>query len=520
MKSASRMAAGAVVAMVALALLLAPATAGARVLRVGAYQGIPGQFNSIQTAVDAAKPRDWVLVGPGDYHEHGNTPAPETAGVLIATAHLHLRGMNRNRVVVDGTKRDAPRCSNRRSDQRFHKGGWNGVEAFKASDVTIQNLTVCNYLTSKGGGEGNEIWWNGGDGSGKIGMGAYEGDHLTATSTFSNGFDNPRGEYGIFVSNSRGPGLIAHSYASNMGDAAYYVGACPNCHGVLRYDTARFSALGYSGTNSGGYMVISHSTFSRNKSGIVSNSQNNDDAPGPQSGLCPSQQGAPPGGRICTVYRYNVLRGNNNPNVPGAGSGLAGSSPVGSGIVLAGTEYIRVSHNRLVHNGSWGILVADLPDQETPPPISHCEGGIYVQPPPSPEPTCYYVAFGNQVLHNRFVKGNGFYGNPTNGDLGLVAMAHDPGNCVRGNSDPNGFTDDPPGTQQDPAYACGQPNSGEDAALTAQALCATQLLAPCPGAPGAEYPQPVKLRIHMPGRKRSMRYPCAGVPANPWCPRD
>ena len=35
------------------------------VLRVGSFQGIPGQFSSIQAAVDAAQPGDWVLIGPG-----------------------------------------------------------------------------------------------------------------------------------------------------------------------------------------------------------------------------------------------------------------------------------------------------------------------------------------------------------------------------------------------------------------------------------------------------------------------
>ena len=39
---------------------------------------------------------------------------------------------------------------------------------WKAADVWVQNLTACNFLSGKGEA-GNEIWWNGGDGSGKIG---------------------------------------------------------------------------------------------------------------------------------------------------------------------------------------------------------------------------------------------------------------------------------------------------------------------------------------------------------------
>jgi hypothetical protein len=40
--------------------------------------------------------------------------------------------------------------------------------------VWVQNLTVCNYLHGAGD-TGNEIWWNGGDGSGKIGGRRPEG---------------------------------------------------------------------------------------------------------------------------------------------------------------------------------------------------------------------------------------------------------------------------------------------------------------------------------------------------------
>ncbi len=54
-------------------LLAAPTGAAAarasspRVLRVGTYHGIRGQYKTIQAAVDAARPGDWVLVAPGDY---------------------------------------------------------------------------------------------------------------------------------------------------------------------------------------------------------------------------------------------------------------------------------------------------------------------------------------------------------------------------------------------------------------------------------------------------------------------
>src|SRR5881392_3292538 len=75
-----------------------------RVLLVGTYNGNHGPFKTIQSAVNAARPGDWILVGPGDYHEQGIKKADEPAGVLIRTPGIHLRGMDRNGVVVDGTK--------------------------------------------------------------------------------------------------------------------------------------------------------------------------------------------------------------------------------------------------------------------------------------------------------------------------------------------------------------------------------------------------------------------------------
>src|SRR5690242_21679777 len=94
--------------------LIAPA-ASAQVLRVGSYNGIPGQYGSIQAAVNAAQPGDTILVGPGDYKTTGSSApsgADDTpAAVLITKPGITLRGMNRNTVIVDGTKPGSARCS-------------------------------------------------------------------------------------------------------------------------------------------------------------------------------------------------------------------------------------------------------------------------------------------------------------------------------------------------------------------------------------------------------------------------
>jgi hypothetical protein len=497
----------------AAASLVFAAAGGARVLRVGSYKRIAGQFRSVQAAVNAAHRGDWILIGPGDYHEHGVKQAPETAGVLIQKGHLHIRGMNRNRVIIDGTKPGSRRCSSRPADQITT--GRNGVEAFKANGVYIENLTVCNYLTNKDGEEGNEIWWNGGDGSGKIGMGSWWGNYITATSTFSRGVNPPSGSYGIFVSNSRGPGIVDHSYASNMADAGYYVGACPDCNAVVNHAHGQDSSLGFSGTNAGGNLIIENSEFDHNKAGPTANSQNNDDAPSPQDGQCPGGAAGPLGNGICYIWRDNRIHDNNNSNVPGNGvRGVAGLIPVGTGLVLGGVRNNAVIHNQIYNNNAWGVVVADFPDQETPPPIAHCEGGDYLVPPPSPNPLCYYHAFGNLVANNSF-SNNGSFKNPTNGDITLYSELHNPGNCFFGNTNPAGLTSDPLAIQSPPFNLCGQPNGSTSPAATGQLGCALQL-APCP--PGTHYPQPAQtFTLKMPPPQQTMPRPCRGVPANPWC---
>src|SRR5439155_3407205 len=182
----------------------------------------------------------------------------------------------------------------------------------------------------------------------------------------------------------------------------------------------------------------------------------------------------------------NAIHDNNNPNVPGNGSGLSGGAPVGTGMILAGSTYVTLSGNTVTHNGAWGELLADLPDQEAsadnnPNP---CQGGTFV-PVPGGE-TCYFPAYGNVSESNDF-SGNGFFGNPSNGDIGLSTMEHSPGNCFSGDSVPDGT--DPPDLESNGSYRpsddgmCTSANSGDQGVLAAEVLCDSQLSSPAPTCP-------------------------------------
>jgi hypothetical protein len=510
-----------------------PTTAAATptVLRVGTWKGIAGQYRTIAAAVDAAKPGDWILVAPGDYHEQMDHAAgftgDATGGVELNKANLHLRGMDRNKVVIDGTKPGAPQCSGKASDQDLgvldgsaHPAGRNGVEAFEVDGVSIDNLTVCNFLDGADGG-GNQIWWNGGDGSGTVNMGPYSGSYLSATTTYYTA-GQPAGSYGIFVSNARGPATVAHTYASNMDDSDYYVGACSDCNVTIDDAHAQGSALGYSGTNSGGRITIQNSEFDHNKTGLSTNSQNNDDAPSPQDGACPVGVLGPTGTDNCWIFRDNFVHDNNDANVPSAGSADLG--PPGTGVVISGGRNDIVEGNTFANNGSWAMLTVPFIDMGTPPPIAHCDGGT---PNWMGSGWCYYADWGTEVANNTFSH-NGGFGNPTNGDLGDISdpLPTEPGNCWHGNTNPDGVTSAPSNLQTTNG-ACGQVNQGGEPVdlanvtdpntLVGQVVCATELLGACDPAFG-NYPRTTDVQLMPLAAQPTMPDPCAGVPADPWCP--
>jgi hypothetical protein len=515
-----------VLAGVGLTVLVFASAAAAAVLRVGTFEGIKGQYTSIQKAVDAAKPGDWILVAPGDYKEHtGRSPkgrSDVTAGVLITKDRVRLRGMNRNTVIVDGTKGGTPKCSSKGSAQNHGpkmKGnnlGLNGIVVWKATNVWVQNLTVCNYLHGAGD-TGNEIWWNGGDGSGKIGGHAYLGAYLTATSTYF-GNEGVAAQYGVFTSNWSG-GTWRQLYASNFNDSGFYIGACQQvCNQTLEHGWAEFSALGYSGTNSGGSLVIKDSEFDNNEDGFDTDSENGD-KPSPQNGACPNNGiSSITHTHSCWVFMDNYVHDNNNPNVPAAGNAAAG--PVGTGMTVAGGRNDTIMDNRFVHNGAWGV--AFVPQLESGPP---CKGGTINGLGPG---TCLFDEFNDALIHNVF-SNNGFYGHPSNGDFAWVSLENGhPTNCWAANFGKGGtpLTPDSAALQRQHPTCDGTPvpAGSSNPQFLSEVLCDSQVEV-VPGTPAAcptgQYPRRKKVVMHKlpkPDKLPGLADPCKQVPKNPWCP--
>ena len=508
--------------------------AGARVLRVGTYHGIRGQFATIQAAVRAAHRGDWILLAPGDYKTRpGSITTPKgardvPAAVLITKAGLHLRGMNRNSVIVDGTKPGSRACSRSGKAQNFglkvrknKPSGVNGIEVYKAGHVSVENLTVCNFL---GGSQtaGNGIWWNGGDGSGRIGGHGFYGGYLSATSTYlknkSAAGEYTAAQYGIFSSNWNG-GTWNQIYASNFNDSGFYIGACQQvCNQTLNHGHAQYSALGYSGTNSGGRLLIENSEFDHNEDGFDTNSQNADE-PAPQNGACPPGVTPPvKGAHSCWVFFHNYVHDNNNPNVPAAGSAAAG--PVGTGLSLSGGRNDTLMDNTFSHNNAWGIIFVPFLDSGKP-----CDGGTYGGAFGST--SCVWDDYNDALVGNTF-SDNGSYGHPSNGDLGQVNVETHPTNCYTGNTEPGGKPITPAGAQllqitrpscngsSQPAGASSDPNFLPEVLCDSQVEISPGTPASCPS---GGYPRVTRIVMRPLAKQRTMPNPCKGVPANPWCRR-
>ena len=451
---------GSRVAVLALAvLLLAAASASARTLIVTQRHASYQHYTTIQAAAGAAHPGDWILIDRGVY----------TGTVVIRTPRLHVRGINRNTVILDG---------------RHHVG--NGI-VVKADGVWIENLTVRNFdrRRREDSLNGNEVWWEGaGHNSSRVGIHGWWGQYLTAYDT------GLLGGYGLFASHSI-DGFFKHVYASGFNDSGLYVGACRDCHALIQDALVERNALGWSSTNAGGHLVVEDSTFRDNSVGVAPDSEPDSDKPPPQDGACDSGSNRSPLPAFsftqinrCTIFRHNLIEDNGNLSTP-ASSDILGA-PWGDGVLLGGDYADLIEDNTIRNNPTFGVLVLERPD-----------------PYPPTSQTMFFQASGNRVSDNR-ITGNATL--PGTFDIALEGGVFGTQSSVNNCFSANAFaTSSPAGIEA--TWGCQNattPNGG--AGLFGEILALVQQS-------GARHPHPQPA----PHRQPTMPQPCRGVPRNPLC---
>ena len=261
-----------------------------QVLHNDAILRVPEVYSTIQAAVDAAKPGDLISIGPGTspdstYHE----------AVTVKTANITIRGRDRNRVILDGQfKLD------------------DGFEVL-ANNVVLEDMTARHYSD-------NGFYWKG--------VSGYRGSYLTAYTN---------GDYGIYAYNSTN-GQFDHDLAAGQPDSGFYIGACHPCNALITDVISENNALGFSGTNAGGNLVISDSIWRNNMSGIAPNTLDSEPNP-PQDG---------------DTIINNLVENNNNFDAP---ADVLEYPSIGNGIVLAGGINNLVEGNRISGHIYYGVLV-------------------------------------------------------------------------------------------------------------------------------------------------------------------
>jgi hypothetical protein len=254
---------------------------------------VPGDYETIQEAVDSASEGDLILIDEGIYNE----------AVDVTTPDITIRGVDRNKVILDG---------------EFELE--NGIRVLDTDGVQVENMTARNYTS-------NGFFWTGSD--------RYRGSYLTAYRN---------GDYGIYSFDAY-HGQFDNSLGSGSPDAGFYIGECYECDAVIDNVISEYNGLGYSGTNSGGELYITNSTFRYNRAGIVPNSGSYE---------------------LCYPGRSNVIVGNtvydnNNQDGPAIDVALLAQ---GNGILLAGSINNQVERNLVYDHDRTGIAAVPFPEED------------------------------------------------------------------------------------------------------------------------------------------------------------
>ena len=333
--------------------------------------GKGADYETIQSAVDAAKAGDLVLINSGVYNE----------SVTITTPYLTIRGKDRNGVIIDG---------------EFMRE--NGIQIYEADGVSVENLSVRNFSL-------NGVYWNNSKG--------YKASHVTA-------YNN--GDYGVYAFNST-DGIFEKIYASGHPDSGIYIGQCYPCNALIYDSVVEGNALGYSGTNAGGHLYIYNNIWRDNMSGIIPNTldselnppgrettivgnlvvdNNNYEAPANRFGLVAQGMGIVMPGRVGDIVEKNIVVNHDK-------YGLVASPMLDLNLYFS--QHVQVKNNIIMDSGYTDLALAG------PWGPGNCyEGNIYqTSTPPLLEQLHDCESVGSGSLLSRF---------PLQGDVsGLMMLA-------------------------------------------------------------------------------------------------
>jgi hypothetical protein len=252
---------------------------------------VPHRYATIQAAVDAAKPGDLIRIAPGTYDE--------TVLIPSFKRDLVVRGMDRNRVVLDG-------------------GGGRRAAGIvvHAQGVAIENLTVRRYR-----GDGIKIATPPGSSSPLRG---WRVSYVTAAGN---------GGHGIAAVGVRG-GTIDHVLAVGHPGAGLEVSHCRPCDALVTDSVAERDATGFESLDASTNVVVARSIFRDNRVGVTLASTGGDSTP--------QQEDAAVVG--------NLIDRNDSRLAPGTG-------PFGIGLLVRGGRRDGLARNRITGHIGAGLLL-------------------------------------------------------------------------------------------------------------------------------------------------------------------
>jgi parallel beta-helix repeat protein len=356
-----------------LCVLLVSATAEAKTIRVHKGQ-------SIQAAVDRAKPGDRILVAPGVYREAGKScPAAsaQTCAVAIQKHGIKLIGLpskghpvvlrarnGQDAGIEVGTARTGDCLAD--ASQRVHGSLISGLTVRGFDDFGVFLLCVDHWRITRVRAIGN-------------------------------------GEYGTFPSHTVN-GRLDHSFASGANDTGHYIGQSTRAR--VDHNVAKGNVSGFELENSS-HIRADHNLASGNTGGILSFTLPNLDVKSNSDNR---------------IDHNRVFR-NNKKNTCVDPEDTVCDVPTGTGILALAIDRNRIESNKVTGNNSYGIAVANY-CVALNVSATDC-AALDIEPNPD----------GNRVIGNT-AKQNGKHADPSVPSVFTVDLAWDisgTGNCWSAN---------------------------------------------------------------------------------------